>query len=292
VCLPTHQLKILSMNPAGKEDDLSSFSVTKSLVLPEGSAPSDLRIADLNGDGKADLVVSDFSKSAVLIYLQQKDGTLAAQPPLLTSGNHPNGLTVADLNGDGAKEIIVANRDSDSIDIIQWTGTQFQLTDTLKVAADSDSSFGPVEVGVLDTTGQGKLDLVSSHMRSNTIKVLTQVRASLPPAAITAQLFSSNGPDTPFSEKTTYCYPNPTHDGKVKFSFTLSSSSDIVLQVFDVRGESVWSQKISTSQTQNGINTINWDGINQNGENLASGMYLYRITVNDHSVTKKVAIIH
>ena len=139
----------------------------------------------------------------------------------------------------------------DSIDLIQWTGTQFQLVNTLKVGTDSDSSFGPVEVGVLDTTGQGKADLVSSHMRSNTIRVLTQVSVPSAPGPLTAKIFPSNGSDTPFSEKTTFCYPNPTHDGKVKFSFTLNSPSDVLLQVFDVRGESVWSQRIIGSLNPN-----------------------------------------
>ena len=112
-CLPTHQIEILSLLSTGKKnDDLSSYSLKKTLALPEGSAPSDLRIADLNGDGRPDLVTSDFTQNSVLIYLQQADGSLAAQTPLLTSGSHPNGLTVADINGDGGKEIIVANRDS------------------------------------------------------------------------------------------------------------------------------------------------------------------------------------
>ncbi len=291
-CLTDHQIEILSLKSVGKKDDLSSYSLKKSLVLPEGSAPADLRIADLNSDGRADLVAADFTKNTVLIYLQQADGSLAAQPPLPTSGSHPNGLTVADINGDGGKEIVVANRDSDSIDLIQWTGSQFQLVNTLKVAIDSDSSFGPVEVGVLDTTGQGKSDLVLSHMRSNSIRVLAQVSVPSTSGPLMAKLFSPNGFDTPFSEKTTFCYPNPTHDGKVKFSFNLNSPSDVLLQVFDVRGESVWSQRINASQTQNGVNAINWDGTNQNGENLASGMYVYRVTVNDKTITKKVAIIH
>jgi hypothetical protein len=290
VCLPSHQIEILSKTPGGKGDDLASYSVTKSFVLPEGSAPADLRIADLNNDGRSDLVAADFSKNAVLIYLQQKDGSLTAENPLPTSGSHPNGLTVADLNGDGKKEIIVANRDSDSIDIFQSVGSQFQLVKTLKVANDSDSTFGPVEIGVLDTNGKGGLDLVSSHMRSNTIKVLTQTLLTFPTSTATPYL--EGGVGSPFSEKTTYCFPNPSHDGKVKFSFTLNSPSEVNIQVFDLTGEAVWGERLNPSQTQNGVNTLTWDGVNQNGGSLASGMYLYRISVKDYTVTKKVAIIH
>jgi len=289
VCLPARQIVILSKG-SGKPDDISAYAVSKTILLPEGSAPADLRISDLNGDGKEDLALIDFLKNALLIYLQQKDGSLMEQPWLTTSGNHPNGLTVADLNGDGAKEIIVANRDSDSIDIFQMDQGQFKLSQTLRTAEEPNSSFGPIEVGVLDAFGNGKKSLAASHMRSNSIKVFTPVG---PSAAAVKGLTGIQGQSgQPFSEKTTFCYPNPTSDGKVKFSFTLVSPEAVSLQIYNVRGEVVWRQNLSPSQTQSGVNSLGWDGENPSGQKLASGLYIYTLTVGDKSVTKKVAIIH
>lgn len=283
-CLPANKIDILSVN----SDDPASYALSKSIQLSNGGAPADLRLADLNGDGRIDMVTADFSKNELGVYLQQPDGSLLAQPPLPTSGSHPNGLTVADLYKDGRKEIIVANRDSDSLDIFEMSNQRYQLSRTLKVANDPESSFGPVEVAVLDTMGRGQLDLVTSHMRSNSIKVLAQTGNLA--AATPVDPGPANLPS--FSEKTTYCYPNPTHDGKTKFCFALAAPATVNLQVFDISGERVWSQTLQASQTQEGNNTLDWQGTNQTGQGLASGLYIYTLTTGGQTVTKKLAVLH
>lgn len=289
-CLSGGKIDILSPAAGGREEDLSSFTVSQTISMPEGSAPSDLRIADLYNDGRQDLVVADFAKNSVFIYLQQKDGSLLAQPALATSGLHPNGLTVADLDGNGQKTIIAANRDSNSIDLFQPLGGQYHLAQTLKIPGDLNGSFGPVEVGVLDTRGNGGKDLVVSHMNSSTIKVITG--ASEPAVTPTPQAGLSDNQRTPFSETTTFCYPNPTHGEKVDFSFNLDAPSAVLLQVFDLNGERVWSQSLGAGETQSGVNSIPWAVVNQAGQNLASGLYVYSVTVDGQTVTKKVAVLH
>lgn len=288
VCLPSDKIDILALPPGGG-DNLASYAMAQTLSLPPGGAPSDLRVTDLDNNGREDLVAADFSKNAVFVFKGQRDGTLAVQPPLSTSGSHPNGLTVADLYGDGQKEIIVADRDSDSIDVFQSVNGQYQLTQTLKTSDETASSFGPVEVAALDTRGTGKMDLVTSHMRSNSLKVLDQQVAST--ATPTVSPGSPNGASF-FSERTTYCYPNPSHNGHVTFSFALETPSAALIQVFDLQGERVWSRSISAGETLGGINTIAWDGSAQGGRALASGLYLYNITVGSQTVTKKLAVIH
>ena len=163
-CLGTGQLAILSP-AATSPNDLSTFTVRQTLSPAPGADLSDLRIVDLNHDGRSDLVASDFAKSIIWIYLQQKDGTFVLQPPLTTNRSHPNGLTVADLDKTGFPVIIVADRDSDLVDLYQWNGINCQPLQSLKIASDLDSNFGPVEVAALDTTGSGLLDLVTTHPR-------------------------------------------------------------------------------------------------------------------------------
>ncbi len=237
-----------------------------------------------------DLVAADFSKNEVLIYQQQKDGSLTAQPPLGTSGSHPNGLTGRGFKWRRIERNYRGYRDSDSIDLFQVTGGQYQLVQTLKTSEETSQSFGPIEVGVLDLTGNGKMSLVATHMRSNSIKVLNPVNST----ALNAKTLTGTVGQTgqPFSDKTTLCYPNPTSDGKVKFSFTLENPSPVSLEIFDVRGEEVWEQNLSSSQTQSGVNGLSWEGTNQSGQKLASGLYLCAITVGELRITRKVAIIH
>lgn len=285
-CLGTGQLVVLSpsiMSPG----EFPDYKITQTLSPAPGTDLSDVRIVDLNHDGRSDLVATDFAKNILWIYLQQKDGTLVLQPPLATNGNHPNGLTVANLDKTGIPTIIVANRDSDLLDLFQWNGNLFQLLQSLNVASDSDSNYGPVEVAALDTTGSGSMDIVTTHMRSNSIRILPEtVIATISPTPIAKSVA-----DFSFSERTTFFFPNPSRDGHLTLSWNLPSPQNVSLKIFDIAGTLVYSQTIGSGQTQKGINQISWNSVNQGGDRLASGLYLYNVTVGNQTVTKKLAII-
>jgi hypothetical protein len=285
VCLSADKIDLLAV----KSDDPSTYAMLPAIALPPGSSPSDLRLADLNHDGKTDMVVSDFSTNSITVYLQQPGGNLLAQTPVVTSGSHPNGLTVADLTGQGSPDIIVANRDSNSLDIFQWSGLQFALSQTLKVSGDSGVTFGPVEVAALDVTGQGSMALATSHMSSNSLKVFALDAVAQPTPTVLSSSRSNGGT---FSGDTTYCYPNPTRGGDVKFSFQLSSPSVVAIRVFDVTGTAVWSETLQASQTQAGTNNIDWNLTNSAGQKLASGLYIYSVTVGGQSVIHHLAVLH
>ncbi len=285
-CLGTGQLAVLRPS-ISSPNDLSSYTLTETLCPTPGANLSDLRIADINQDGRADLVTTDFTKNTVWIYLQHKDGTLVLQPPLTTSGAHPNGLAVANLNKGEAPVVVIANRDSDLLDLFQWNGSLFQALQSLKVASDAVSSFGPVEVAALDTKNSGTVDLVTTHMRTNSIKILTQ--EEVPTASPTPMLVSFG--DLKFSENTTLCFPNPSRDGRLTFAFTLPTQQNVVIKIFDISGILVYSQAVNAGQTQAGVNQVSWNGVNQAGSRLASGIYIYNISSGNQSVTKKLALI-
>jgi flagellar hook assembly protein FlgD len=135
------------------------------------------------------------------------------------------------------------------------------------------------------------MDLVASHMRSDTIKVFPRSTTDSQKMPQEHSTHTLDDDETHFSEKTTHCYPNPSHDGKVKLSFTLDSPKGVAIQMFNTIGNLVWSRNLSASETVSGVNVLNWEGINKNGLNLSSGIYLCRITVEGKSVVRKIAII-
>ncbi|HVZ79266.1 MAG TPA: FG-GAP-like repeat-containing protein [bacterium] len=282
VCMNANQVVILSASNA----DPSSFAVTRTLELPPGGSPSDLHLADLNGDGRSDLVLADFTKNNVQVFLQQADGSLDPQLPLSTTGQHPNGLTVADLDGDKDLEILVANRDSDTIDVFDALNGTYALEGTLTVAEGQDHSFGPVELAVMK--GQDGAALVTTHMRTNSLKVvpLTLVAPTPTPDAL------AHGSHDRFSDETTYFYPNPARGGSVKLHFDLPGPSNVSVQVFDLTGTLVWDRTLPASATVAGENSVDWDLTNQAGQALASGSYIGRFTVDGVSFTRKLAVIH
>ena len=69
--------------------------------------------ADLNGDGKPDLIVANADSNTVSVLLNTTRAgaatpTFAAQQTFAT-GSKPDSVTAADLNGDGKPDLIVAN---------------------------------------------------------------------------------------------------------------------------------------------------------------------------------------
>ena len=70
--------------------------------------------ADVDGDGRADLLVAEPESGQLSVYLQQADGTLAA-PKKFPSLAGISQIAVADWNGDGRAEIFLLSRDENAI---------------------------------------------------------------------------------------------------------------------------------------------------------------------------------
>jgi len=131
---------------------------------------------DLNGDGKADIVVTnecasnnDCSQGVVSVLLGNGDGTFQA-PVTYSSNNNGQSVLLADLNGDGKLDIILSSECSDNtctsgaIQVLLGNGDgTFQTA----VTYNSGGVFS-LGAAVGDTNGDGKLDIiVASECLSN-----------------------------------------------------------------------------------------------------------------------------
>lgn len=76
---------------------------------PGGTGAWSVAVADVNGDGKPDLVVAIFFYNTVAVLLGNGDGTFQAATTYGSGGNSPTSVAVADLNGDGLLDVAVAN---------------------------------------------------------------------------------------------------------------------------------------------------------------------------------------
>src|ERR1041384_2207984 len=85
-----------------------SFQPPSTISSP--NLPNDVFIADLNGDGKPDVVATQASSNMVTVFLNNGSGLPSAPAgTLLTGGVATNSGAVADFNEDGIQDIATAN---------------------------------------------------------------------------------------------------------------------------------------------------------------------------------------
>jgi hypothetical protein len=72
--------------------------------------PANMVVRDLNGDGRPDIIVSDFRTPNLFYFPGKGDGDFG-EAQVIDAGGPVNSFTLADLNGDGAIDIVTANND-------------------------------------------------------------------------------------------------------------------------------------------------------------------------------------
>ncbi len=92
-----------------------------------------------------------------------------------------------------------------------------------------------------------------------------------------------------------YNYPNPFSD-QTYFTFKLSQiPEELEIKIFTISGRLIKSIKRNSAQLNFDFNRINWDGRDEDGDIIASGVYLYKMIVKKSgesmSVTQKLAVV-
>ena len=76
-----------------------------------GSTPDSVAVADLNGDGKLDLIIANAGSNTVSVLLGNGAGGFGPATSF-NVGTGPASVTVGDLNGDGKLDLVVASTGS------------------------------------------------------------------------------------------------------------------------------------------------------------------------------------
>ncbi|MCA9731995.1 T9SS type A sorting domain-containing protein, partial [candidate division KSB1 bacterium] len=84
-------------------------------------------------------------------------------------------------------------------------------------------------------------------------------------------------------------YPNPFNP-ETSIQFTLSRAANVNLTIYNIAGQKV---RTLLDETLNaGSNAAVWNGKNEAGENVSSGLYYYRLRVQNQIAVKKMMLLH
>ncbi|MGI4871848.1 MAG: FG-GAP-like repeat-containing protein [Janthinobacterium lividum] len=243
-----------------------TFQAFATTALGASNSPSSLALADLNADGKLDVVVTisyggTSGGGTVGVLLGNGNGTFASLASYGTgSSSFPNSVAVADVSGDGKPDIITANAGNYSAGVLVNNGNGTFKAVTTFLAGSSNNPM-PYGVAVADVNGDNKPDVVTSNVSTNTVSVLLNTSTFLAarPATLPADLT---------------LYPNPTF---ATAAFTASSLPTEVRSVeatlFNSLGQAVGQATVAAAQgtAHTELPTAG----------LAPGIYLVRLNAVD-----------
>lgn len=169
-----------------------SFSPAQSGNFTAGNGPSDVVIADLNGDGIRDAATANQVSNDVSIHLGLGNGGFAP-PAYIPVGSGPYSIVAGKFNADNHWDLATANSGSNNVSILLGNGNG-----TFSAPANFIAGASPISVANGDLNGDGKEDLVVANFGSfflGTVSILigngnggfvsgTTLRTRTQPAAV------------------------------------------------------------------------------------------------------------
>ncbi len=180
-----------------------------------GSSPWAIAVSDFNGDGDADLAITNHAlvnfQRAVAILLGNGSGSFSA-PTTYSVGSRATSIAVADYNLDGKPDLATADADSNTLSILLGKGDG-----TFGTASKLAFGLDPVFVAAGDFNSDGRKDLATAT--AGGVVVLPNTCSSAPVAPPSLSIADVN------------MVEGDAGTANVEFTVTLSAASDVTVSV-------------------------------------------------------------
>ena len=143
-----------------------------SVRINAGKGPGSLALADLNGDGRLDLVVANDESGDVTVLLGDGKGGFAPAPGSpFPAGKSPNDIAIADFDGDGKPDLAFANHDTKYVTVLLGDGRgRFRPAPGSPVTVQSTPH--PHGVAAADFDGDGHVDFAVESWANDKVEVI------------------------------------------------------------------------------------------------------------------------
>ena len=216
--------------------------------IPVGEEADDVAVGDFNGDGKADIAVSNYYSHTVSILEGNGDGTVKGKVDVGV-GSFPLALAVGDVNADGKLDLVSTCYNSPVVSVLLGHGDG-----TFENKVDFGVGNSPNAIAIADFNGDGKADLAVSNYDNNNISIL---------------LGNGNGTFAPRVNYATGRIPQALvvgdFNGDHKVDFAVTSGQTNMVCIHLGRGDGTFAAKVdypvATDPMALAVGDFNGDGI-------------------------------
>ncbi len=173
------------INTFGCSTDLISSSLGEKINFSAGyfSSPISVAIADLDGDGKPEIIITDQDYDMISVFRNTSthstlNNTSFAAPVNFETGDGPAGIAIGDIDGDGKPDIAVTNNISSTVSVFRNTSSRGIIdASTLAPQVSLPTSTGPADnagtanISMGDLDGDGRPEIAVTNTEKNTVSV-------------------------------------------------------------------------------------------------------------------------
>jgi hypothetical protein len=252
---------------------------------------------DVNGDGLADVIVSASSKVKLFFGGAEMDTVahivLTGEEPV----NAPYSYEVSDagdLNKDGFGDIMIGDPSVGDTPLgkvyVFCGGPDMDTVFDIELTGDQEpwSYFGARMASVGDLNADGFEEIAASSYGDSTRKGKVFIYTSCPTA-----VSDDDQEQTFHSFRLDQNYPNPFNSStSIRYSVPspgLKHQTHAILQIYNIRGQLV--RTLVDEDMSVGTRQVLWDGNDSRGKPVASGLYLYRLTIGTVSEERKMLLL-
>jgi hypothetical protein len=145
-----------------------------------------------------------------------------------------------------------------------------------------------VEIGTTTALFYADLNVVSGVYDYHATAVYSDTYESDPSNVVQVTHTSAPTPVVPTVTALDGNYPNPFNP-TTDVKFSLSEPGAVRIDVFNIKGEKV--RTLVDGEMEAAFHTVTWNGVDDSGRNVGSGVYFYKMRAGKYTSTKKMILM-